>query len=471
MAPSQSHLPGGSELPTCRWRGMPSHGVICSPGCDDGEVEVGTLAKFCDFSHQSACCTTTKSTEPYGHCKWVGASPLCASLGKHASCPSDYPTFLFSSSAGAGGEQICSQGSKSFCCKGEFVKRSVLSVESFDRLNTLTARTVVSLLSMTVNLWNGRGPAKEFGRSYLAQEMNEMVFGAEEEANAFGYVSDMNAFPEIGHDGTLRLRAAEDDLCELLGGGAAKAKRALQSSNWQALEERHINVLGGLGNFVLIGEPAIEDILRGILDGFLALHYARWEHYGNVRNGRQGPAAGPFLELAYGIGNRIGERGSNAGLYQDDPSDRWVVFHLHTLSDEHAFIPDPNQADNPFMGVTHITVHHGQRLQTDTERDRERTDRRVYNRDSERHADGTYAGNTRAPTHSGATAARDGGRATSRTSPPRATIRTRRCCRLGGVACTRRAIWGGRGIRCCTTITGIGCRIRRGIRGMGGGGG
>ncbi|KAL4773042.1 hypothetical protein BDW60DRAFT_206795 [Aspergillus nidulans var. acristatus] len=490
--------PGDSELPKCRWRGMPSHGGICSPGCNDGEVEVGTLAKYCDFSHQSACCTTTKSTEPYGQCKWVGGSPTCASSGKHASCPSDYPTFLFSSSAGAGGEQICTQGSKSFCCKGEipwqfqkcdwhqkatnrvdaswycesscpdgqtklgmhhgdcafgweayccagdppaikddngatverrdpdqqnyygymedpgapegyrspnwglarraaeFVKRSVLSVESFDRLNTLTARTVVSLLSMTVNLWNRRGPATEFGRSYLAQEMNEMVFGAAGEADAFGYVSDMNAFPELGHNGTLRLRAAEADLCELVGGGAAKAKRALQTSNLQGLEERHVNVFGGLDNVVLIGEPAIEDILRGILDGFLTLHYARWEHYGNVqRDGSQGASAGPFLELAYWIGTRIGERGFNAGLYQDDTSDRWVVFHLHTLSDEHAFIPDPNQANNPFMGVTHITVYHGQRLQTAAERNGRR-DLRVYNEDRRRHADGTYAGNTRA---------------------------------------------------------------------------
>ncbi|KAL3473172.1 hypothetical protein BJX99DRAFT_272425 [Aspergillus californicus] len=452
--------PGDSNLPKCRWRGMPSHGGICNPGCKEGEVEVGTLAKFCDFSHQSACCTTAKSTEPYGQCKWVGGSPTCASSGKHASCASDYPTFLFSSSAGAGGEQICSQGSKSFCCKGDtdipwqFQKcdwhqkatnrvnaswycesscpdgqtklgmhhgdcafgweayccagnppaieddeGSPVERRDPDQQNYYEYEYLIDgymedpgapagyhspnwgavrrAADTTVNLWDRRGPATEFGSSYLAQEMNEMVFRTGREAEAFGYVSDMNAFPEIGHDGTLRLRTAEADLCELVEGDAAKAKRALRTSNLQALEERHINVFGGLGNIVLIGQPAIEDILRGILDGFLTLHYARWEHYSNARG--DGSQAGPILELAYWIGTTIGERGSNAGLYQDDTNDRWVVFHLHTLSDAHAFIPYPNQA-NPFMGVTHITAYHGQRLQTTAERHGQRN-LRVYNED------------------------------------------------------------------------------------------
>ncbi|KAL4765147.1 uncharacterized protein BDW70DRAFT_128566 [Aspergillus foveolatus] len=286
---------------------------------------------------------------------------------------------------------------------GELVKRSVLDVESFDRPNTLTARTVVSLLSMSVNLWNRRGPTRGFGSSYLALEEHEMIFASGDESDAFGYVSDMSAFPELGHDGTQRLRTAEDDLCEIVEGGAG-AERALQTSNWQGLEERHINVFGGLGNVVLIGEPAIEDILRGILNGFLTLHYARWENYADAQDdGSQGPRAGPFLELAYWIRSRIGERESSAGLYQDDISDRWVVFHLHTCMDEYAFRTNPSQANSPFIGVPSITVYHGQRLQTTAERDalvrpesrRRRPDTRVFNQDRTRHADGTYAGNTR----------------------------------------------------------------------------
>ncbi|KAL4773841.1 hypothetical protein BDW60DRAFT_205611 [Aspergillus nidulans var. acristatus] len=300
----------------------------------------------------------------------------------------------------------------------KYVKRASLGLESFDRLNTLTARTAVSLLSMTANVWSLRGPVTEFGNSYLAQEMNEVVFGSGGEGDAFGKRS---------------MRAC--------WGGAAKAKRTseLGTSTLQQLEDRHINVLGGKGNYALIGEPAIEDILRGILDGFLTLHYARWEHYGDVQaDGTQGPRAGPFLELAYLIGTRVGERGSNAGLYQDDISGRWVVFHRHTLSDEHAFIPDPNYANNPFMGVTHITVYHCQRLQTPAERGRNtRRDIRVYNRNYRRHADGTYAGNARASAFEC-----DAGQ---RWWPGNVADITPEnfhtyggCCKLGDEACTRR---------------------------------
>jgi chitinase len=99
---------------------MPKHGGNCSPGCKDGEVEVGTLGyPYCQTKHQSACCTATPSTAPYGECKWVGSAGLCSSSGGHKDCPSDYPTFIFASSNGAGGEQTCTQGAKSFCCKGE----------------------------------------------------------------------------------------------------------------------------------------------------------------------------------------------------------------------------------------------------------------------------------------------------------------------------------------------------------------
>ncbi|KAL4802540.1 glycoside hydrolase superfamily [Aspergillus unguis] len=117
LNPRRFCCPGDSDLPKCQWRGMPARGGKCSPGCNSGEVEVGTRSELCDFKHQSACCTSTKSTEPYGKCKWIGGYPTYARSEEDASCPSDYLTFLFSSTASAGGEQT--QGYKSFCCKDD----------------------------------------------------------------------------------------------------------------------------------------------------------------------------------------------------------------------------------------------------------------------------------------------------------------------------------------------------------------
>ncbi|GAQ03931.1 hypothetical protein ALT_1252 [Aspergillus lentulus] len=101
--------PGDVDLPSCQWRGMPKHNGNCSPGCKDGEVEVGTLG-------YPNCQTVTPSTAPYGECKWVGSAGLCSSSGGHKDCPSDYPTFVFAGSNSAGGEQTCTHGAKSFCC-------------------------------------------------------------------------------------------------------------------------------------------------------------------------------------------------------------------------------------------------------------------------------------------------------------------------------------------------------------------
>lgn len=109
--------PASKEQPTCTWRGKPSHTGKCGGGCESGEAGVGTLTVGCTSDHQSACCTVTDSIKPYAQCKWVGSSPSCSSAGGHASCPSDYPTFVVASSAGAGGEQVCATGSKSYCCK------------------------------------------------------------------------------------------------------------------------------------------------------------------------------------------------------------------------------------------------------------------------------------------------------------------------------------------------------------------
>jgi chitinase len=118
QGPSKFCCPANSEQPKCRWRGFKNSGA-CSPGCNSGEVEVGTLRKGCSSKHQSACCDENPAVFAYGSCKWFGSAGTCAGSGKHAACGADYPTFVFAASAGAGGEQICTQGAKSFCCKGK----------------------------------------------------------------------------------------------------------------------------------------------------------------------------------------------------------------------------------------------------------------------------------------------------------------------------------------------------------------
>lgn len=108
--------PSDVEMPTCTWRGHKNSGV-CSPGCNDGEVEVGTLRAGCNFNHQSACCTDVASVNIWGECKWFGSAPICHVGGGDASCGDDYPNKIFSSKTGEGGEQPCTDGSKVFCCK------------------------------------------------------------------------------------------------------------------------------------------------------------------------------------------------------------------------------------------------------------------------------------------------------------------------------------------------------------------
>ncbi len=109
--------PTSQTIPTCTWRGTPNSVGKCSSGCNSGEVEVSTLAKGCTTDHQSACCTTNGGVEAYTHCKWVGAANSCAGSGKNATCPSDYPKAVVSSSKGAGGEQTCQTGAKTYCCQ------------------------------------------------------------------------------------------------------------------------------------------------------------------------------------------------------------------------------------------------------------------------------------------------------------------------------------------------------------------
>ncbi|PWY73016.1 glycoside hydrolase [Aspergillus heteromorphus CBS 117.55] len=103
--------PTSSELPTCRWRGFHNSGK-CKGGCESDEAEVGTITAGCHSGYQSACCTITRSTEPWSECAWTSK---CES---DETCPSGYDNFVVGSRQGWGGRKSCS-GKKNYnyCCK------------------------------------------------------------------------------------------------------------------------------------------------------------------------------------------------------------------------------------------------------------------------------------------------------------------------------------------------------------------
>lgn len=102
--------PASEEFPTCTWRGHKNSGH-CKPGCDDGEVEVGSLITGCSKNYQSACCTLTESTKSYGLCSWSDCT-----TDPEKACGDN---FIASSSQGWGGHKSCNaqkKESRALCC-------------------------------------------------------------------------------------------------------------------------------------------------------------------------------------------------------------------------------------------------------------------------------------------------------------------------------------------------------------------
>ncbi|KAF7551416.1 hypothetical protein G7Z17_g5035 [Cylindrodendrum hubeiense] len=104
--------PSNHELPTCTWRGHRNSGH-CKPGCNDGEVEVGTLRKGCSKNHQSACCERTEVTAAYDKCYWTD----CYGSSEPSPCLGDFSYRVTTSSIGSGGNKQCSKDkTRSYCC-------------------------------------------------------------------------------------------------------------------------------------------------------------------------------------------------------------------------------------------------------------------------------------------------------------------------------------------------------------------
>ncbi|KAK0391598.1 hypothetical protein NLU13_1098 [Sarocladium strictum] len=102
--------PSDHKQPTCTWRGHRNSGN-CKPGCNDDEVELGSVQGGCKKNYQSACCTKSAVTEAYGECFWTDcieedtAKNICGDR------------FMASSPQGWGGQKYCKKGkTRSLCC-------------------------------------------------------------------------------------------------------------------------------------------------------------------------------------------------------------------------------------------------------------------------------------------------------------------------------------------------------------------
>ncbi|KAJ6133076.1 hypothetical protein N7471_008291, partial [Penicillium samsonianum] len=398
------------QFKKCDWKKKATHriksDVFCEASCPDGSTRLGMHMGDCMLSWEAYCCEgdppviskpeeddpgnddnddddDTKAIEPRDP-KQQYYSQYKSLIERYMTEPGAPDDWQSSSWSGDNNDD------KKI---GLWDKRSILVLESFELLNAYTARTVETMLEETTYLWDVDGPAAEYGEAFLIESMNGVIADSGYTLNTYAYVSDMTANPNTANDGMQYLNSAASYLCEVAD-SSGSAKRDLEGGykgveRGTSLDRRHINVLGAYGNLLLF-QPTIEDILDGILNSALTLQYARWEHYNDNNHGARAAQPGPFLELAYWIGSTVGVLGSNAHVYQEDPSDRWVVFHIHTINDVHTHIPSED-TDNPFMGVTHITAYHGQRV---GQRYRG-GNLRIENRDTRRHNDGSYVGNTR----------------------------------------------------------------------------
>ncbi|OOF96440.1 glycoside hydrolase family 18 protein [Aspergillus carbonarius ITEM 5010] len=103
--------PTSSKVPSCQWRGFDDAGR-CTGGCNSDEAELGTRTQGCNSGYQSACCSVTRSTEPWSQCQWT---PTCQS---DDTCPPGYDHFVVSSRQGRGRQSCNGEQHYNYCCSG-----------------------------------------------------------------------------------------------------------------------------------------------------------------------------------------------------------------------------------------------------------------------------------------------------------------------------------------------------------------
>ncbi|CAG7566318.1 unnamed protein product [Fusarium equiseti] len=490
--------PSDQELPVCRWRGH--HDRKCTPGCNKGEVEVGTTKAGCRKNHQSACCDLTDATAAYDKCYWSG----CVEEGSNP-CGGNFASHVASSKIGSGGIRRCSNTqTRAFCCSNpapfpfnnrcEWVRKAGFleadSLWNFCEGACHKGQVRVALESGLDygNANNGKGGcdgevayccdfeskldkreededededgvegASEFsmlldkylenptcpattlhpnlhddskyrdsfhkrdliaesvcfevlaGRATDCYEDNwhrllgyaVLIFKAEESGikpmwkiwdakfarrfgqavtaysivqflkdlpkyDPYGVIERILYFPNDAASGLDGARSAATDLCRVPPTPGNRPSRRSE------IGKRVVNLWAARNANADI--PPLINILEGILNRQLTLHYARWQYMSGASSEAN---AGPFLELAYWIGQDPGNAAEvfdrsefEDGTYRTE--DRWVVFHFHIghpVPAQHD--PDFDQppmdwiaedGGHSYMGVEAVSVYHGQRV-------------------------------------------------------------------------------------------------------------
>ncbi|KAH6608262.1 chitinase (class v) [Trichoderma cornu-damae] len=480
--------PSSSPLPTCTWRGHRNSGN-CQPGCEAGEVEVGSLTTGCKKNWQSACCTSTDVTKAYGECIWTGCTDdpehICANKyivyspqgwGGHQSCkngqsralccPNPPPTEFATDCKwvpklgflkGGGLDNICEgacpqdsvklslaigfhlvpgretacYGYNAFCCADPkpIESRDPSDDDSFGSTQAKEFKLLVAkymenptcpatIIEPTIHdQYGGSGGDGAMKRDLVRDAQRYEIIQARATdctlANwerMLSYATLMFSVSQVGFDGVRSIwdndfagyfdeqylystlssffslfpwldrrawleyillnphtagegmrnvRRADSAFCRL---PSSAAKRELGGrSRGPERTRRTIWVMDSDRSDV----PNIVTIFRGMANGDLSLHYARWQY---ARGTASGAAPGPFLELAYWIGPQAGvdttdnpyfdqyrdmrQRNSEWG------TDRWVVFHMHIDPE------DPNwlwrHDGHTYMGIPGFRVFHAQ---------------------------------------------------------------------------------------------------------------
>ena len=115
---SRAYCCPSSGVPTCTWRGT---APWCNGKCLDTEINVSSDThgggSVCWIGHKVLCCTPEKGDSQIGQCMWEGVSPYCSKIPyKQYGCNEEDRKSLTFDTYGAGGEERCIKGYKSFCC-------------------------------------------------------------------------------------------------------------------------------------------------------------------------------------------------------------------------------------------------------------------------------------------------------------------------------------------------------------------
>ncbi|KAL6885783.1 chitinase [Trichoderma evansii] len=351
--------PTSAKSPTCTWRGHRNTGK-CKPGCNDFELEVGSLSVGCRSGYQSACCSDTLVTSLYSKCVWTG----CTSQGKNA-CTGNNPHFLTSSSVGSGGACSSNQlmmaresgliigseggdgcyGDLAFCCtESEKLKprdedpgssqgrefqaliRKYMENPIYTWVRLLQYATLVFSVSRAgmdplIKVWD-----KEFAGNYDKQlEYNNLhaFLLKYKDYEPRSVVEWVLYNPTRAGPGIRGADAASQALCRVPGSKA----RSIPESTISNIDSRKIDAWGG--------------------------------------GSQNGNVPGPMLEMAYWLGRQPGhENSEDISEYQDQtprprwPSDRWVLFHLHIDPSNRNWLISEN--GNTYVGVSNFRVMHSQ---------------------------------------------------------------------------------------------------------------